>query len=604
MKKFRLTVALLLIVSLTLPLVSSPASAEPVSFGKIVGTPEESITSVISSKLQKYMSAADENELIPVTIQIRDSIDLNAVEQKALTHANVSKEQLEMLSTDTFGLSEKENEAHQRALLEVQDKISSAKNAILKEYYLEKNGNFIAKNGLSEEKIGSISIFSPFIRKVLLTREQIETLAANEEVCYMEYVGDDKGTDFADIDDTYQIINGDVCVNSGYTGVGIRVGLVEEGHPISYIMGADYDNITITDPGVGANTAHATKTSGIIVKMAPDCSIYSRSAGGLSDAIVDCEYLIDQYNVHVINISYGQVFNGEYDIYSVQMDYLVKNNSVTIVIAAGNDNGCVNSLGLAPNVITVGAVTATGTNQAASGAYTLTDYSPYIEAINVVNKPDVCAPGNVNIYLYNESTGTSFAAPHVTGTVVQMMSRNVGLSDKPQTLKAILMASASYNAGSDMTYTEGTRASDQEGAGVIDAGFCYQVASNGRRTHFDATESTSSFSYNIYCDTTTVPFRIACAWDVFSEQVGKNQNDVEVMITDFDMYIYKNGVPVASSIAYSHSHTAPKTNYEIIEISPSTLAVYGAGYYQVQIVRKGDHQDYGTVRIGLAWEQR
>lgn len=595
MRKFKLaSIALLLVLSLCIsPVYAAGITIDgPINSGNIISV------SIISDALREYLAEADENELIPVTIQLNDNINLEEVEELAITRAELSSSEIAIMSVETSTLSEEENETHQIAAMAVQDKIAVERNAILKEHYNNKNSEFITSFGLSESQIGSVGIFTPFIRDVLLTPAQIRTLAVNPNVCYIDYLGDDEGTDFDTISNTYQIINGDVFVNNGYTGSGIRVGLVESGHPKLSVMGSDSANITKTD--TNSETDHAAKTSGIIKKMAPSCSVYSRSASGLSDAIADCSTLIDTYNVHVINISYGGASSGVYNSYSREMDMLIKNTGVPIVVASGNgtpSSQYVNHLGLGANVITVGAVTSSGTNQAASGAYSLTSYSLYRESSTIINKPDVCAPGKVSIYSYAEAEGTSFAAPHVTGTIVQMMARNSGLRGKPETLKATLMASASYNAGSSMSYVRNTKASNQEGAGVIDAGFCYQVARNGRRTHFDATSSSTSFTYDVYCDYTTIPFRVACAWDVLSTSSATS-------ITDYDMRIYKDGTLVASSTAYSNSSSYPNSNYEIIELSTSTLSTYGAGYYQVVITKVGSYNGSGTVRIGLAWEQR
>lgn len=594
--------SLILSFILICSLCVSPAYALESAIDSRIITEDVLSGTVISDTLSEYLKIADADELIPVTIELRDDIDLEQVEKTAFAKANLTNSEIDVLNAKTSVLSDSENEAHQIEVSKIQKRITAEQNAILKKHYDTKNGEFIASVGIAKERIGSVGIFTPFIRDVLLTSDQIFKLAQNCNVQYIDYIGDDKGDDFDTINNTYRIIRGNVFANNGYTGSGIRVGLVESGHPKLGNMGSSSSNITKTDSS--ADTDHATRTSGIIKQMAPSCSIYSRSASGLSDAIADCSTLINSYSVNVINISYGSPSSGTYNSYSREMDMLIKNTGVPIVVAAGNvtsggtqSTQYVNNLGLGANVITVGAVTSTGTNQAASNAYTLPSYTLYREGSNTINKPDICAPGTVSIFSYGASSGTSFAAPHVTGTIVQMMARNSGLKGKSQTLKAALMASASYNAGTSMSYVTGTRASNQEGAGVVDAGFCYKVARNGRRTHFDATSSSTSFSYNVYCDYTTIPFRIACAWDVLSSASATN-------ITDYDMKVYKNGTLVASSYAYANSSTNAKTNYEIIEIAPATLAKYGAGYYQVVISRSGSFYGSGTVRIGLAWEQR
>lgn len=595
MKKFEsIIVTVILIISLSI----TSTQAANIAIDLTASKDSAAAKATISDELKKHLAEAGKDERISVTIELADDIDLEKVEQRALARAQLSSAELAIMNVDTSTFSEEVNEAHQKIMLKLNDEIAVQRHEILEEHYTNKNAAFLSSAGLSKEEYGSIGIFTPFIREILLTPGQIRKLASNPKVLYIDYVGNDIGTDFASIDSTYKIINGNVAVDDGYKGSGIRVGLVESGHPKLGVMGGDSKNITKTNSG--NDTDHATITSGIIKKMAPDCAIYSRTTKSVSSAIADSESLIKDYKVHVINISYGSLSFGTYNPYSRNMDLLIKNTKVPIVVASGNggpSEECINNLGLSPNAITVGAVTSTGTNPGAAGAYSLTGYSIYKEDIAAINKPDVCAPGRVSIYSYSDQQGTSYAAPHVTGTIVQMMSRNAGLKDKPETLKAALMASASYNAGSSMSYVTNTRASNQEGAGVIDAGFCYQVAKNGRRTHFDATSTSTAFTYNVYCDYTTIPFRVACAWNV-------NSTSTTTDITDYDMKIYKNGTLVATSSSYAYSSNNPKANYEIIELSTATLAKYGAGYYQVQINRSGTFHGTDTVRIGLAWEQR
>lgn len=624
MKKFRMIVVLL-IVALIMPFATSSAAAESMLYEQTVTALDSTPNAVLTTALQEKLVAADKNELIPVTIRLNDSIDLDAVEQKAITWANLSAAEKAILSADTTRLSEKESQAHQLEALTIRDRIYVERLDILEEYYGEKNSSFIAENGLSDAQIGSVGVFTPYIRDVLLTKEQIKALESNEDVCFVDYTGYITDSEtvsrgpvvppdaYPSINDTYQIVNGDVCVENGYTGSGIRVGMVDSYHPIASVVGGADNGIYKAGGVRDTENSHPTMVCGIIKKFAPDCSIYSRTVGRPDDVLAACFSLIQQENpVHVINLSWGPGSSGEYDAYSYEMNDLVKNTKVTVVVAAGNDSsseagGYVNCFGMAPNVITVGGVVSYGTNQGASNAYDFYTDSSYEEKSNVINKPEVCAPAFVEVYGY-ENHGTSFAAPHVTGTVVQMMSRNVGLTNKPETLKAILMASASYNAGTGTNYVTGTEASNKEGAGVIDAGFCYQVAHNGRRTHFDANANTEVYTHNVYCDTTSVPFRVACAWETELEKegVGANAFVFNLIATDFDMEIWKNGTWITSSTASTNSTTSPTSNYEIIELSTSELATYGAGYYQVKIVIKEDcaYNNGVSVRIGLAWEQR
>lgn len=556
------------------------------------------VESAITDTLRDYMAKAAQDEKIPVTIELTDSIDLEKVEQRALARANLSAEEKSIMNVDTSLFSEVANEAHQKLVSDISDEISAERNGLLKEHYRDKITEFISSAGISENDYGSVGVFTPFIRDVMLTQAQIQELADDPNVLYIDYVGDSKLVDFASVDDTYRIINGNVSVDDGYTGSGIRVGVVESGHPKLGVMGNDFKSIIKTNSG--GDSDHATIVCGIIRKMAPACILYTRSVSKTSEAIEACTYLIDKYNVSVINVSCGEASAGSYNSYTREIDKLIQNTKVTIVAAAGNGdtaNQYVNQIGLAANSIAVGSVISAGKNAGATGAYMRDSFSLYREGAESVNKPDICAPGKVSIYTYQDQLGTSFAAPHVTGAVVQMMARNSGLKDKPEALKAAIMASASYNAGTSMSYVKGTRASNQEGAGVLDAGFCYRAAKNSKAVQFSATSTSSSFTYNVYCSYVSLPFRIACVWDVLSTDTATN-------ITDYDVKVYKNGTLVASSNAYANSSSNPRANYEIIEIPEETLRTYGAGTYQVVISRSGSFKGTGTVRIGLSWEQR
>ena len=552
---------------------------------------------VITDELAKYMDEASDDELIPVTVELKSDLDLEEVNKIASMRANISMEEISAISNYSLTLNDEEKSEYQQVLMECYDRISLEENNIVKEYFQKLNMGFLEENGLADNQYHSIGIFTPFIRKIYLTKEQILSISESEEVCYIYYSKDVECVDYASIEFSYKIIGGNVAVESGYTGKGIRVGDVESGHPDFSIMGNDSANINKTN--AGSDTAHSARVCGIIKKMAPDCTIYTRAASKINDIFKSCEWLIDTYNVHVINLSCGSSLTGSYDLYSRQIDGLVKNRNVTIVVAAGNGDASteyVNAFGMAPNAITVGGVSSYGGDPTVATPYSFRDNSLYREAINCVNKPEISAPGTITIYGASVG-GTSFSAPHITGTIVQMLSRNASLMDEPQTLKAALMASASFNGGTSMSYVTGTVASNEEGAGVVDAGFCYKVAGNGQRDYFHASSTSDSFVRTITCSDVTKPLRIACAWEVLSTDSSTN-------CTDYDMRLYKNGTLVASSLAYSNATQHPNTNYEIIVVPTSVLNTYGAGNYEIRITKVSNFRGSGIVRIGLAWGQR
>ena len=534
----------------------------------------------------------------------RSNIDLKGVEQKAVARAKISSNEMAALNANTVSLTDAENESVQLNALRIYDRISKERNSVLLDYYSAKNNEFIASTFFQDTKIGSIGLFTPFIRDVGLTKTEVFEIAKNPAVymidCYVEGVGED----FDTIDNTYKIVGGNTFIESGYSGSGIRVGLIENCHPDKSKMGSDSNNIIYANRGEVND--HATRTSGIIKKFAPSCSIYSYAVDSASVADI-CNNLIKNYSLHVINMSWGQIDDGGYTSISNEIDCLIRNTRVPVVVAAGNRQSMgtggysyyVNTYGISGNAITVGSAITNGTNPDASGAFKFSETSCYVEN-TPINKPDLCAPGYVNIYSLGEAGGTSYAAPHVTGTIVQMIARNSAFANQPQRIKAALLASATRNCGTSMSYI-GKEISNQEGAGVLDADFCYRVSRAGRAAQFDVTSSLTSsnpIKQQVYCDYVTKPFRIACTWEVAATKPFSS-----IKISDYDMKVYKNGVQVASSTISVGPDNVKGTNCEIIEISPSELSKYGSGYYEVRIFPYGSFHGTGIVRIGLAWEQ-
>lgn len=609
-------ISISLVLSLVMSFCVQTASAATIGDAAENGS---LLSSIMNEALCERLTQAADEDIMQVTIELKDNINLNDVELKAVSRAKISSTEMAVLSTDTLSLTDMENESVQLAALKVYDRISQERNSILKEYYKVKNEDFISSTCIKDAEIGSVGLFIPFIRDVSLTKAEILEIAARPEVCRIDIAEElnpcsfdedeylDSTLDCQDVNDTYKIVGGDAFINAGYTGSGIRVGQIEWYHPDKSKMGSDGNNIKLINDEISVGY-HPTMVSGIIKKFAPSCSIYSYALDAdptEGDVISACEKVINDYNVHVINLSIGNC-SGEYTETSRQIDNIIRNNDVVIVAGAGNaatdltgqyiQSSKISSLAMAGNVIAVGSVGTKGTNPDASDAFTLSDYSCY-EETSPINKPDIVAPGYVRIYSL-QNYGTSFAAPHVTGTVVQMMARNAAFVKQPQKVKAALLASATRNCGTSMSYIEGTIGSNYEGAGVLDAEFCYRLSKAGRATHFDATSSSDTFTHNVYCDYTTKPFRIACTWEVAAADSGSALN-----VSDYNLMVYKNGTPVAWSFAPSGSGSKLGTNNEIIEIPTSDLKAFGGGYYEVEIYRVGSFKGSGTVRIGLAWEQ-
>jgi serine protease AprX len=198
-------------------------------------------------------------------------------------------------------------------------------------------------------------------------------------------------------------------------------------------------------------------------------------------AIQQAILLKARYNIRVINLSLGrQVFTSYASDPLCQAVQQAWNAGIVVVVSAGNDgrdnlagtNGyaTINAPGNSPFVITVGAMNTLGTLSRADDK--ITSYSSKGPTpIDHIVKPDLVAPGNRIISLQDDGTliklypdnrvpkcvyiaggdlstpdyyqlsGTSMAAPMVSGAAALLLQENPTLT--PDQVKAILMKTAS-----------------------------------------------------------------------------------------------------------------------------------------------------------------
>lgn len=183
--------------------------------------------------------------------------------------------------------------------------------------------------------------------------------------------------------DSDNLIGADKLRESGYTGKGVQVAVVDTGidknHPAlkkNYKGGydvIDQDN----DPSETApnasfppragnpyETSHGTHVSGTILDVAPEVDLYAYrvlgpyGSGTTADVIAGIERAV-QDGADVINLSLGSDVNQSYSADSIAIDNAVK-SGVNIVVAAGNAGPDISTLGSpagAQLALTVGAST-------------------------------------------------------------------------------------------------------------------------------------------------------------------------------------------------------------------------------------------------------
>jgi serine protease AprX len=223
----------------------------------------------------------------------------------------------------------------------------------------------------------------------------------------------------------------------------------------------------------------------------------SNGAGYVSDVIAAIDYAVsvkDTHNIRIINLSVGA---GVYESYEsdpfAQAARRAVDAGIVVVAASGNfgrnasgetQYGGITSPGNAPWVLTVGASNHQGT--AGRNDDTVAAFSSRGPSwINFTAKPDIVAPGvgieslaepwttlytRFSSYLlpgtdpwfwyfpYVSLSGTSMAAPVVSGTIALMLEANPSLT--PNAVKAILQYTAQVGAAPDFL---------TQGAGFLNA---------------------------------------------------------------------------------------------------------------------------------------
>jgi subtilisin family serine protease len=248
------------------------------------------------------------------------------------------------------------------------------------------------------------------------------------------------------------------------------------------------------------DNGHGTHVAGIIggngydsrgqkAGIAPKASLISlkvldgNGQGTISNIIAALNWIVanaQTYNIRVVNMSVGAHVNESYltDPLTLATKQLT-DRGITVVAAAGNlgknsagqeQYGGITAPGNAPWVLTVGATSTMGTLTRSDD--TMADYSSRGPTRkDYLAKPDLVAPGTGTISLatpgslfyltkpsallsgsfplgslpYLSLSGTSMAAPVVSGTIALMLQANPNLT--PNLIKAILQYTAQVYPG-------------------------------------------------------------------------------------------------------------------------------------------------------------
>ncbi|GAB4274035.1 S8 family peptidase [Thermincola ferriacetica] len=253
-----------------------------------------------------------------------------------------------------------------------------------------------------------------------LPASAIEEMSKDEDVVQISYDTEVR----ACLDTAVPAINAPAACAVGFTGKGITVAVIDTGiyphpdltQPTNRIIAfKDFINKKTSpydDYGHGTHVAgiiagNGKMSNGQYKGVAPEANLVgvkvldNTGGGRSSDVIAGIQWVVQNkatYNIKVINLSLGAPATQSYATDPLsQAAGAAWDAGLVVVAAAGNNGpaaGTINTPGINPHIITVGAVDDRGTIDTKDDV--IADFSSRGPTIDGLTKPDLVAPG-VNI---------------------------------------------------------------------------------------------------------------------------------------------------------------------------------------------------------------
>lgn len=523
---------------------------------------------------------------IPVWLWMED-IDHEEVAQRVYERTGLCENNLAVvneqlsaeLATDIADFEEVDSEKQLEIKEEFQEYINKTKTSrkieaecvnrflrelrtVQEEMLTEKNRAIFNTLNLHEESLILTDTQAP-VYIVYVSKEDINRLAKNPKVTGIYYY--DMNDFFEPEGNTIPEVMAASSVNTvhnniGLSGSGVNVGVIDEGkvEPCNEI---DSSRITYVTPSSNNFSAHSTNVARIAAGtegVAPTANIYSASVFNDYSVIAAISNM-STAGVQVANFSMGR-YRGlkEYTVFEIYIDYIVRNKRFSFVTAAGNNHGTITEPGLAYNIITAGGFFNQGTTDKSDDV--MYEFSNY-NHLNGCVKPDFVADQS-----YVGGTGTSYAAPFVTGTIALLYELRPTLVIQPEAVKAILMASCHRKvtpSSGDPVENIYDGITNHQGAGAIDPYKAIAIAGSGdygvRYLQSTAIYDTIRFSQPQYGAT---GLNVCLAWSV--ENISSTQAGDPI---DLNLCLDQGDI-VAGSSQYENSST------ESVYVVPSSQSEY------------------------------
>lgn len=520
----------------------------------------------------------DESKLIDRTeLEIENKIKSNELNNSVSEVLKLSS--VKQLDNDII---ERIKKADKVTSVEDVNKVISIKRKIASDMYKENNKLFLNKFLSEKNQKQSIIYVSRYSPNVLMSLTKKEILNISKLECVNEIFAYDSAYESLSVDNDYVNTNISSLDSLNYnfstymfdmtgietmrdtynfTGEGVKIGMLD--YPFANSDEIDYfgeDTIQLYhcyDSGlINAYTSHGNANACLIagnyyneetgdsfLGAVPDAKLYLSSGYNYRQAL---ETLLDN-GVNVINASllYGGDNANEYGDTSKWIDHIASVHHVIYVGSAGNyGENTVGSSQMGYNSITVGSCNSDGE---------VSSFSSY--SSNGYYKPDLLAPGeNIILPATRDSStdapsgwsGTSIAAPVVTGAVAQLCQASPVLASNPRLMKSVLLSGTTINNYMDenelITTTTGSSNANNDfsrkyGAGILNVETSYLMFSVDQ-TYISDTMSpkVNTATYNVNINATEGQLvRVCVVFDKYTTVQGSHTtgNTVSSIVEPF-----------------------------------------------------------------------